>query len=405
MNVTKLSKSTRILMILGLLVLVGAMVSCGGSDAAERGGSDGAIAAGDSESKENVNGEDESGQKEDGEKVDEEEAVPVEIAMLVRGPIESVLRSSANLEAESHVQVFSQAARLVRELLVEEGDLVRQDQVLARLQDDEQRNALTKVRSQLDNARREYDRQHRLFEQQLIAEQEFNDAAQEIDQLQISLADAERELGYTEVRAPIAGTVTSRLVNLGDQINPGQHLFDIVDFDSIVARIYVPEKALPLLRDGQSARIVAQALEGHGYDGVVKRIAPVVDAKSGTVKVTVAVGRQPGLLPGMYVDVDLVTATHRDAVLVPKRALVYDDDEMFVYRLAAENRVERVPVEAVLTDRNHIEPSTGLTVGDRVVIAGQAGLKDGALVDLLDEQGDDGERDAAEAAAGGQSAG
>jgi membrane fusion protein (multidrug efflux system) len=303
------------------------------------------------------------------------------------------------------VQVFSQASRLVRELLVEEGDLVRRDQVLVRLQDDEQRNALTKVRGQLDRARREYERKQRLFDEQLIAEQEFNDATHEIDQLQISLADAERELGYTEVRAPIEGTVTSRLVKLGDQISPGQHLFDIVDFDTIVARIYVPEKNLSLLRAGQPARILAQALKGHEYDGVVKRIAPVVDAKSGTVKVTVAVGRQPGLLPGMYVDVDLVTATHRDAVLVPKRALVYDDDEMFVYRLAAENRVERVSVEAVLADRNHVEPSAGLAEGDRVVIAGQAGLKDGALVDLLDEQGDDEERAAAEAAAGGQTAG
>jgi membrane fusion protein (multidrug efflux system) len=402
MNVTKLLKFRKILTILGLLALAGAVVSCGGSDAAERGDS-GDVS--DSESKTNVNGEQESEQAEDGEGDDEEEAVPVEIAQLLRGPIESVLRSSANLEAENHVQVFSQASRLVRELLVEEGDLVRRDQVLVRLQDDEQRNALTKVRGQLDRARREYERKQRLFDEQLIAEQEFNDATHEIDQLQISLADAERELGYTEVRAPIEGTVTSRLVKLGDQISPGQHLFDIVDFDTIVARIYVPEKNLSLLRAGQPARILAQALKGHEYDGVVKRIAPVVDAKSGTVKVTVAVGRQPGLLPGMYVDVDLVTATHRDAVLVPKRALVYDDDEMFVYRLAAENRVERVSVEAVLADRNHVEPSAGLAEGDRVVIAGQAGLKDGALVDLLDEQGDDEERAAAEAAAGGQTAG
>ncbi len=402
MNVTKLLKFRKILTILGLLALAGAVVSCGGSDAAER--SDSGDVSG-SESKTNVNGEEESEQTEDGEGDDEEEAVPVEIAQLLRGPIESVLRSSANLEAENHVQVFSQASRLVRELLVEEGDLVRRDQVLVRLQDDEQRNALTKVRGQLDRARREYERKQRLFDEQLIAEQEFNDATHEIDQLQISLADAERELGYTEVRAPIEGTVTSRLVKLGDQISPGQHLFDIVDFDTIVARIYVPEKNLSLLRAGQPARILAQALKGHEYDGVVKRIAPVVDAKSGTVKVTVAVGRQPGLLPGMYVDVDLVTATHRDAVLVPKRALVYDDDEMFVYRLAAENRVERVSVEAVLADRNHVEPSAGLAEGDRVVIAGQAGLKDGALVDLLDEQGDDEERGAAEAAAGGQTAG
>ena len=406
MNITEWVNFRKVLAILGMLALLtsaGAALSCGGSDAAERGDSDAETsAASDSKSKENVNGEskEESEDGEDGEAEDEEEAVPVEIARLVRGPIESVLRSSANLEAESHVQVYSQASRLVRELRVEEGDLVRRGQVLVRLQDDEQRNAVTKVRSQLDKARREYERKQRLFEQQLVAEQEFNDATHELDQLQISLEDAERELGYTEVRAPIAGTITSRLVKLGDQVNPGQHLFDIVDFDSIVARIYVPEKNLSALRDGQPARIHAQALGGREYDGVVQRIAPVVDAKSGTVKVTVTVGRQPGLRPGMYVDVDLVTATHRQAVLVPRRALVYDDDEVFVYRLAAENRVERVSVVPVMSDRDHVEPSAGLMEGDEVVIAGQAGLKDGALVDLFDAEADDEKREAPEAAAG-----
>ena len=62
----------------------------------------------------------------------------MEVAPLGRGPIEAVLRYSANLEAESEVQVYSQAARLVTELLVEEGDAVAKGQVLLRLQDEEQ---------------------------------------------------------------------------------------------------------------------------------------------------------------------------------------------------------------------------------------------------------------------------
>ena len=97
---------------------------------------------------------------------------------------------------------------------------------------------------------------------------------------------------------------------------------------------------------------------------------------------TVAVGGQPGLRPGMFVDVDLVTATLDDALLVPKRALVYDKDRVFVYRVDAEGRAERVFVDPALSDRNHVQPRSGLSEGDRVVIAGQAGLKDGALVEI-----------------------
>jgi membrane fusion protein (multidrug efflux system) len=392
MTTGKIVNLRNLLLAAFFLAVFGLVVACGGSDAAETSGdANGAEPASDSaNSKKAVNAKEES-EAEDEE--DEEEAVPVEVARLVRGPIESVLRSSANLEAESHVQVFSQASRLVRELRAEEGDRVAEGQVLLRLQDEEQRNALTKVRSQLDKARREHERQQRLFDQQLISEQAFTDASHDLEQLEIALADAERELGYTEVRAPISGTVTARLVKLGDQIQTGQHLFDIVDFDSIVARIYVPEKNLQALRPGQPARILAQALEGREYDGVVKRIAPIVDARSGTVKVTVAVGRQPGLLPGMYVDVDLVTATHTQAVLVPKRALVYDDDDVFVYRLTDGRRVERIHIEPVLADKRFVEPRGGLAAGDEVVTAGQAGLKDGARVSLPGDEDSDEEHD------------
>jgi membrane fusion protein (multidrug efflux system) len=88
----------------------------------------------------------------------------------------------------------------------------------------------------------------------------------------------------------------------------------------------------------------------------------------------------------MYVDVELVTATHSDAVLVPKRALVYDSDQIFVYRLGEEKRVERVFIQPRLSDKHYVEPVEGLGSGDRVVVAGQAGLKEGALVSLPGEE-------------------
>ena len=317
-----------------------------------------------------------------------EEAVPVEVTEIELGPIEAVLSFSANLEAEGQVMVVSQAKRLITELRVEEGDRVRRGQVLLRLQDDEQKSALSKVKSQLAKAEREYQQQERLYEQELISEQVFHDATYELDQLHISLADAERELSYTEVRASISGTITSRLINLGDQVQIGQELFEIIDFDSIVARVYVPEKNLAELRTGLPARVAAEAAGESTFNCTIKRIAPVVDPKSGTIKVTVAVGSQPGLRPGMYVDVDLVTATRAAAVLVPKRALVYDNEQVFVYRLGDEKRVERVFVEARLTDKFHIEPMEGIQAGDRLVVAGQAGLKDGALVSVPGDSGE-----------------
>lgn len=327
-----------------------------------------------------------SGKKNSDEEEEEKEAVPVEVVSLGRGKIESILRFSTHLEAEREVQVLAEATRRVTALLVEEGDDVRAGQALARLQNEEQRTELARVESQLAKARTEYQRQTNLFNQQLISEETYNDATYNLEQLELSLADAKRLLGYTEVRAPISGTVTGRMVNVGDHVTVNQHLFDIVDFDSIVARIYVPEKELVRLGVGQEARMFPQAGSQEARFGTVDRIAPRVDPRSGTVKVTVAIPRSADLLPGMYVTVELITQVHEDALLVPKKALVYDADQIFVFRLRDDQTVERLLIQAALEDRTHIEPAGLLQDGDRIVVAGQASLKEGSEVRVVGEE-------------------
>ncbi len=322
----------------------------------------------------------------DSESAAADEAIPVAALPMFRGRIESVLRFSTNLEAESRVGVLSETERRVTDLLVEEGDAVRAGQTLLMLEDEAQRTALRRVQSQLARSRLEYDRQARLFEQDLISEQAYNQARYDTEQLELALEDAERELGYATVAAPIAGIVTERLVNLGDHVATHDRLFEIVDFDSIAARVFVPERQLPGLFVGQPARVLAQSLDG-SREARIERIAPVVDPRSGTVKVTLDIPGNQGLLPGMYVEVDLVAAVEEDALLAPKRALVYDQEQVFVFRVADDAeapRAERLLVRVLIESEDVVLLDGDLAEGERLIVAGQAGLKNGARVRLLD---------------------
>ncbi len=346
----------------------------------------GALAAAGCGSKSSADNGDEA--KKEGEQ--ETAGVPVEITTLARGPIEQLLRFSTNLEAERAVEVRSESARRVLALLVEEGHRVAKGQPLVRLEDEQQKIALTRAQGRVDQTRREHERKANLFAQKMVSEQELTQARYELDQAELALADATRELSYTIVRAPISGTVTARKVRIGDTVAVGQHLFDLVDFDSLVALVYVPEKDLTAVAVGQEVRLAPPAAPAQLFTGRVDRVAPVVDPKSGTVKVTVAVPFEPGLRPGMFLEVELVTAVERDALLVPKRALVPDGTQLAIWKLGADDTVERIWVQPVLEDREKITVASGLTAGDRVVIAGQAGLKAGAKVEIVGTPGDQG---------------
>jgi membrane fusion protein (multidrug efflux system) len=313
----------------------------------------------------------------------EDEAIPVEVGVLQKGPMEAVIKSSTNIEAESHIQVVSEAARRVRQLLAEEGDHVKKGQVLLRLQDDNQRSDVDKAKSQLEHSRDELSRQEELQKKGLTTDQALKDARYTFEQNHLAYEDAMRQLGYTEVRAPIAGTITKRLVSLGDNVTVGQPLFEIIDFESMVARVYIPENDLPRLALGQTARVHAPAARKEAYHGVVSRISPVVDAKSGTVKVTIALGEQPGLRPGLFVDLELITAVDQNALRMPKRSLVYDNDEIFAYRMVADRKVEKLRVVPGLTGQDYLQPLTNFAEGDTIVVTGQAALKDGAKVRVV----------------------
>ena len=312
--------------------------------------------------------------------------VLVELSEVTRGPIEKILERSAPLEAEAQVEVNARTSNPAVDLLVEEGDKVEKGQVLLRLENDSQKNNYDQAKSQYEKEQIDFARQENLYKDNLISEQDYRNAKFSLSQRKLSYEDAQRQFEYTQVRAPITGTITLRDVKVGDQVGSGRKIFEIIDFDSIVAVIHVPEQYLPDLKPNMEARLISNTL---GKDNVipayVKRISPIVEARAGTVKVTVAVKELGKLRPGMWVDVELVLNTKQDAILIPKKSIVYDNDQTYAFKLFYDgtNNVKSVKRQLVLplnADKVHIEPTDGFLVGDKIVVAGQSGLKENSLI-------------------------
>ena len=316
-----------------------------------------------------------------------ERPTPVEVVVIQRGAIESAIKATSELETELSVQVFANTSNYVEELMVEEGDLVEAGDILLRLENDIQQTQYDRAQVRLDTLERDFERQKALYAENLISEQAFADFETQLKEQRLAVADAQRELRFTEVRAKIRGTISERLVNLGDNVNSGQQLFTIVDFESMIARVYLPETDLRRLSVGLGARVEAPALGSETFDAYVKRIAPTVDPNTGLIKVTIGFREVGTLLPGMFANVEIVTATQEDAILVPKATLVYDGEQTYVFRLdpdsePPERLVSRVLVSPLLEDKENMQPEGGIEVGDQLVVAGKIGLSDGAKVRL-----------------------
>lgn len=320
--------------------------------------------------------------------------VLVEIDTVSRGMIEEVLERSSPLEAEAQVEVLARTMNPAIDLFVEEGDKVERGQVLLRLENDRQQTDYDQALSQLEEARIEFDRQESLYQQQLISESEYRNANFAFNRAKLAANAAKRELEYTEVRAPIKGTIASRTVKVGDQVTTGAPIFQIVDLDSTVAIIHVPEQYLPKLKPNMEARLISNTYDGQVFEGYVKRISPVVEARAGTVKVVVGVRDLGPLRPGMWVDVELVLDSKNDALLIPKRAISYDNDQTFVYKAYTDTngvmRASRHLVVARNADKLNVEPTEGFEVGDRIILAGQSGLKEDSPIRELEKKPDAG---------------
>ncbi|MCP3964321.1 MAG: efflux RND transporter periplasmic adaptor subunit [bacterium] len=308
--------------------------------------------------------------------------VPVEVAAVARRPISSYLETHGTLEAENEVDLVARTAGPIVELLTEEGKTVREGDVLARIDDREIRAQLDVSRVRLEETRLAYERAKELQAGALVSQEALDQALANYQSAQGDFERLRVQMLYTEITAPFDGLVVERYVKFAEHLSSGSRLFRLSDFDPLLCPIQVPERELPRLRVGQSARLEVEAWGEEAFAARVLRLSPVVDAATGTVKVTLEVAGRGRLRPGMFASVYLEMERRPDALVIPKSALALDSlgDTVFV---AAEGVAERRSLELGFQNENLLEVRAGLEEGEPVIVVGQDGLSEGTPVEIL----------------------
>jgi RND family efflux transporter MFP subunit len=315
-------------------------------------------------------------------------AVPVEVAEVVRRSISSFIETNGTLEAENEVDLVAQISGPIVELLVEEGDLVRKDQLLARIDDEEIASQVEISEVALNEAKLSFERAEKLKESNLISPEEYDQAQTRLDTAAAQLEGNRVLLGFTEIRAPFAGLIVVRYIDFAQQMSPNAPLFRLSDFNPLLCPIQIPERDLSKVRLGQRAHLTFEAWPDERFEASVLRISPVVDATTGTVKVTLEVEARGRLRPGMFARVFVETDTRPDTLVIPKSALSLESLGDTVY-VAADGKADRREIDLGFREGDFVEALSGVDEGEQVVVVGQDGLSDGTPIRVLSEEADD----------------
>lgn len=310
-------------------------------------------------------------------------AIPVEIAKPVRSDVYAMYSGTAPIEAFADAVVIAKVGGEITEIFVEEGSDVKAGQVLARLDGDRLRLEKRQADANLQKLKRDYERNVDLSKRGLISTGDFEKIKYEMDALEASYNLASLEYSYTEIRAPIDGVVSERFIKVGNTIEANTPAFQVTSLEPLVSYLHVPEREYRRIDAGQTATIRVDAVPNLEFIATVARISPVVDPNTGTFKITVEVSDPSRRLkPGMFGRISIVHDMHANALQVPRGAIVDDAGSAAVF--VVENDIaHRRPVVTGYTQNGFVEITDGLSDGEQIVTIGQAGLKQGAKVTVI----------------------
>ena len=332
-------------------------------------------------------------------------AIPVRVVTVVQRDVPRYASAIGSVLSLHSVEVRPQVEGVLTQVLVKEGQWVKQGDLLATLDDraiqaqlDQARALLGQSQAQIQVAAVDLRRYRLLSRDNGVSRQQLDQQQALVNQLQATvkgnqaaIANAQVQLSYTRIRSPVTGRVGIRNVDPGNLVRTSdtQGLFSVTQIDPIAVEFALPQQMLPTLQrllTAPAPALVQAYMDADGErsllgEGHLALIDNQVSATTGTVRVKAEFDNKDGRLwPGQLVTVRLRTAVQENALVVPPPVVQRGVDGHFVYRLDGD-KVTSVPVKVLYQDSG-LNIIAGVKPGERLVLDGQSRLKPGSRVEV-----------------------
>lgn len=311
-------------------------------------------------------------------------ATPVRVAAAFEGPAAPAIRTNGLLANKDEIRLSFKIGGVIKNLTAREGDRVRKGQRLAVIEQDEINAQLEQARQTHHKAQRDAERGERLYADRLISLGQLQDFRTQAAMTEAALNSAEFNWSYAAIVAPRDGTVLRRLAEERELVAAGTPIIVLGAQDpGYVVRAGLADREIVQTKLGDRAQIRLDALPGQVLTGTVSEVASAADAASGTFLIEVAIDdRRLPLKSGLVAKLEIEPASAGAAarVYVPISAIVEGDGNRASVFVLQDARAHRREVQIAFIEAHGVALTSGVALGEQVVIEGAQYLEDSEQV-------------------------
>lgn len=303
---------------------------------------------------------------------------------------ERTLPAVGSVAAYQGIRVSAEVEGVVEKIGFEAGSTVKAGDLLVQLDVDVEEAQLRAAEASADLARSNATRAQELFANRTISRAELDAASATLKQAEAQADNLRAVIAKKTIRAPFAGRLGTRDINLGEFVNKGQSIVSLQALDQVYVAFALPQQDLPLLRQGLVVRATSDAYLGEKFEGRLTAVNPDVDVVTRNVRMQATFpNADERLRPGMFVNVEVVLPGTRDVLVIPSTAVLFAPygDSVFVVQPGEAGPDGRRPLtvdqKIVRTGERRgdfVVVTSGLDAGDRIVTTGAFKLRKGATV-------------------------
>ncbi|TVQ00847.1 MAG: efflux RND transporter periplasmic adaptor subunit [Balneolaceae bacterium] len=315
--------------------------------------------------------------------------MPVETVTIVSDSFDDFIRLTGVVEALEDATISAETPGRILSIR-ERGDRVQRGNPIAQLDDRMIRAQFEAAKTGFELAEDTFNRLEALYADSIISTQDFRSARAQRDQASAQLTQAEKQLRDSRIEAPFSGRIEERMVRTGELVNPGQPVVRLVNTGRVKIVAGIPERYSGEITEGTDVLIYFRSLGGETRPGNVSYAGNVIDPDTRTFTVEVEL-QNPGeqIKPDMVVDLQVKRSSLEDAIIVPRTAILRDEEGVFIFRAKVQNGdkfAELIPIRTGLASGSLVQILDGLSEGDEIVVSGMRTLSAGDQLNILQNE-------------------